>query len=254
MGSHSDPRSDAELLRASARDPEAFGVFYDRHAATVLAYFQRRTACAESAADLAAETFAAAFHARRRYRDTGAPAVAWVFGIAHHQLADAIRHERIDDRARKRLGMERVELDDEALRRIEELADLAPVRARLDAALTELTPDSAEAVRLRVDAELPYTEVARRLGCTEGAARVRVARALMKLADTIGGNAMTTDPSPSPRGSRSRRTSRGASNRASEGDRSPTSSDALSLRDRRWRLCCGSGCSSWRRPAHRGSL
>jgi DNA-directed RNA polymerase specialized sigma24 family protein len=27
--------------------------------------------------------------------------------------------------------------------------------------------------------------VARRLGCTEGAARVRVARALMKLADTL---------------------------------------------------------------------
>ena len=185
MGSNGDPRSDAELLRASGRDPEAFGVFYDRHAATVLAYFQRRTACAESAADLAAETFAAAFHARRRYRDTGAPALAWVFGIARHLLADAIRDERIDDRARRRLGMERVELDDEALRRIEELADLAPVRARLDAALAELTPDSAEAVRLRVDAELPYTEVARRLGCTEGAARVRVARALMKLADTL---------------------------------------------------------------------
>jgi RNA polymerase sigma factor (sigma-70 family) len=185
MDSDSDSRSDAELLRTSARDPEAFGVFYDRHAATLLAYFQRRTACPESAADLAAETFAAAFHARRDYRDTGTPAIAWVFGIARHLLIDSVRREHIEDRARRRLGLERVELDDEALRRIEELADLAPVRARLDAALTELTPDSAEAVRLRVDAELPYTEVARRLGCTEGAARVRVARALMKLADTL---------------------------------------------------------------------
>jgi RNA polymerase sigma factor (sigma-70 family) len=185
MDSESDSRSDAELLRVSARDPEAFGVFYDRHATTLLAYFQRRTACAESAADLAAETFAAAFHARRRYRDTGTPAIAWVFGIARHLLIDSVRREHIEDRARRRLRLERIELDDEALRRIEELADLAPVRARLDAALTELTPDSAEAVRLRVDAELPYAEVARRLGCTEGAARVRVARALMKLADTL---------------------------------------------------------------------
>ena len=185
MGSKSDPRSDAELLHASARDAEAFGVFYDRHAATVLAYFQRRTACAESAADLAAETFATAYFARRHYRDTGAPAVAWVFGIARHLLIDSVRREHIEDRARRRLGLERVELDDEALRRIEELADLASVRALLDAALAKLTPGSAEAVRLRVDAELPYTEVARRLGCTEGAARVRVARALMKLADTL---------------------------------------------------------------------
>jgi RNA polymerase sigma-70 factor (ECF subfamily) len=178
-------RSDAELLRASARDPEAFGVFYDRHGAAVLAYFQRRTACAETAADLAAETFAAAFHARRRYRDTGAPALSWLIGIARHLLADWIQYERVQARARARLRMERLELDDAALRRIEELADLTAVRARLDAALAELTPDSAEAVRLRVGAELPYAEVARRLGCTEGAARVRVARALTKLADTL---------------------------------------------------------------------
>jgi RNA polymerase sigma factor (sigma-70 family) len=185
MGSNDDSRSDAQLLRASARDPEAFGVFYDRHGATVLAYFQRRTACAESAADLTAETFATAFCARRRYRDTGTAAIAWVLGIARHLLVDSIRNERIEDRARRRLGLERVELDDDALRRIEELADLASVRERLDAALAELPPDSAEAVRLRVDAELPYAEVARRLGCTEGAARVRVARALTKLADAL---------------------------------------------------------------------
>jgi RNA polymerase sigma factor (sigma-70 family) len=177
--------SDADLLRRSARDPEAFGAFYDRHAVTVLAYFQRRTACAESAADLTAETFATAFRSRRRYRDTGAPAIAWVLGIARHLLADSIRNERIETRARKRLRLERVELDDEALRRIEELADLVPVRERLDAALAGLPPESAEAVRLRVDDELPYSEVARRLGCTEGAARVRVARALTKLADTL---------------------------------------------------------------------
>jgi RNA polymerase sigma-70 factor (ECF subfamily) len=185
MESEHDARSDGELLRRSGRDPEAFGAFYDRHAATVLAYFQRRTACAESAADLAAETFAKAFYGRRRYRAMGVPAIAWVLGIARHVLADSIRNERIEDRARGRLGLERVELDDEALRRIEELADLERVRERLDTALAELPRDSAEAVRLRVDGELPYAEVARRLGCTEGAARVRVARALTKLADTL---------------------------------------------------------------------
>jgi RNA polymerase sigma factor (sigma-70 family) len=185
MGSEYETRCDAQLLRRSGRDPEAFGAFYDRHAATVLAYFQRRTACAESAADLTAETFAAAFRSRRRYRERGVPAIAWVLGIARHLLADSIRSERIEDRARRRLGLERLELDDEALRRIEELADLTAVRARLESALAELPPDSAEAVRLRVDAELPYAEVARRLGCTEGAARVRVARALTKLADSL---------------------------------------------------------------------
>src|SRR3954471_12119201 len=106
MGSEYEVRSDVELLRRSGRDPEAFGVFYDRHAATVLAYFQRRTACAESAADLTAEAFAAAFRSRRRYCGRGVAATPWVLGIARRLLADSIRSERIADRARRRLGLE----------------------------------------------------------------------------------------------------------------------------------------------------
>jgi DNA-directed RNA polymerase specialized sigma24 family protein len=108
-----DP-SDAELLRASGDDPEAFGRFYDRHAGVVLAFFMRRTGWPQLAADLTAETFAAAFISRRRYRDTGAPALAWLLGIARHQLGTALRRERVEERARKRLGLERVELDDES--------------------------------------------------------------------------------------------------------------------------------------------
>lgn len=181
----SDPRTDAELLRISGRDPDAFGVLYKRHSSTVLAYLQRRTACPETAADLAAETFAAAFQARRRYRDTGASAAAWLLGIARRQLANAIRSQGIDRRARQRLGLERIDLDDEALRRIEELADLESIRNRLAAALADLPPETAAAVRLRVADELPYAEVAQRLECSEGAARVRVARALTKLADNL---------------------------------------------------------------------
>jgi RNA polymerase sigma-70 factor (ECF subfamily) len=176
---------DAELLRTSARDPECFGVFYDRHAATVLAFFQRRTASPEAALDLAAETFAAAFNARRRYRKTDAPTVAWLFGIARRELAQALRTEEIATRARRRLRFESIEVEDDELRRIEELADLDPIRERLEAALSELPGGAADAVRMRVKDDLPYAEVARRLGCSEGAARVRVARALTRLADAL---------------------------------------------------------------------
>ena len=180
-----DRREDAELLRASARDPQAFGVLYDRHAPLLLAYFARRTADPQAAADLASETFAAAFVARRRYRSTGAPVEAWLFAIARRKLADTLRRGRVEDRARRRLGMRRVELDDDALARIEELDALAPVRARLHDALSSLPPESARAVDLRVAHELSYAEVARRLGCSEGAARVRVARALSALHDQL---------------------------------------------------------------------
>jgi RNA polymerase sigma-70 factor, ECF subfamily len=178
-------RSDAELLARSARDPEAFGIFYDRYAERLLIYFARRTWDAQEAADLTAETFAAAFAARRGYRDTGAPAFAWLLGIARHQLHRALRRRRIDDRARRRLGIERVALDDASLARIEELADLRATRAAVSAALEQLPPAMARAVELRVSEELPFAEVARRLDCTEGAARVRVTRGLQKLANLL---------------------------------------------------------------------
>jgi RNA polymerase sigma-70 factor, ECF subfamily len=178
-------QTDAELLAKSARDPEAFGIFYDRYAERLLTYFARRTWDAQEAADLTAETFAAAFAGRRRYRDTGAPAFAWLLGIARHQLHRALRRQRIDERARRRLHIERVALDDASLARIEELAELRSIRPTLSAALDQLPPGVARAVELRVAEELPFAEVARRLGCTEGAARVRVTRGLHQLADLL---------------------------------------------------------------------
>ena len=180
-----DSRSDAELLAASAADPEAFGVFYDRNVRALLAFFYRRTACPQTAADLTAETFAVAFAARRRFRDVGAPGLAWLLGIARREFSAAVRREKVRDRARRRLGMERIELDEASAERIEELADLAPLRAAVEAALGSLTPKVAEAVSLRVERDLPYAEVARRIGCSEGAARVRVARGLAQLADQL---------------------------------------------------------------------
>ena len=109
---------DDELLARSARDPEAFGVFYERHERLVLGFFIRRVRDPELAADLAAETFAAALIAARKYRGGGAPASAWLVGIARHVLAGSVRRSRVEDRARRRLGMEPIVLDDALLERI----------------------------------------------------------------------------------------------------------------------------------------
>jgi RNA polymerase sigma factor (sigma-70 family) len=176
-----DHRSDAELLRAARRTPEDFGVFYDRHGDAVLGFFARRTADAQTAADLTAETFAQAFASRRRFRDTGAPATAWLFAIARHQLSRWMRREAIEDRARRRLGIPQVALTDEQLERIETLAELDYVRE----ALNQLPDGLAKAVSLRVADELPYPDVALALGCSEAAARVRVSRGLSRLADLL---------------------------------------------------------------------
>jgi len=182
-----EERSDAELLQGSADDPELFGIFYDRHVAALLSFFYRRTASAQLAADLTSETFANAFLSRARYRNTGAPARAWLLGIARHELSRSVRRQQAESRARKRLGVPRTAVEDADLDRIEQLADFRPVRAAVQEALGRLPPALASAVVLRVANDLPYPDVARRLGCSERAARVRVSRALMRLEKLLEG-------------------------------------------------------------------
>src|SRR5918998_4925990 len=119
-----DARSDETLLAALATEPEAFAPFYRRHVAPLLAYFVRRTGSAELAADLTAETFAAALDGVRRFDPARGPAVGWLYGIARRQLSHALRRGAVEDRARKRLGMQPLVLTDEALERVEALAVL----------------------------------------------------------------------------------------------------------------------------------
>ncbi len=181
-----EERSDAELLQGSVDDPELFGIFYDRHVSALLSFFYRRTASAQLAADLTAETFANAFLSRARYRNTGVPARAWLLGIARHELSRSVRRQQAESRARKRLGVPRTAVEDADLERIEELADFRPVRAAVQEALSRLPPALSSAVILRVANDLPYPEVAQRLGCSEKAARVRVSRGLMRLEEFLG--------------------------------------------------------------------
>jgi RNA polymerase sigma factor (sigma-70 family) len=186
-GSHSPPETvtDAELLRRAGRDPDAFAVFYRRHAGAVLTFFWNRTACAETAADLAAETFAQAYLSRRRYRPGPAPATAWLFAIARHQFSHYVRSASVASRGRARLGMRVGAHSSEELDRVEELADFANHRDTIHQALTRLSTALGDAVRFRVIDELSYDDVAERLGCTPAAARQRVARGLDQLATEL---------------------------------------------------------------------
>ena len=81
-----EERTDAELLLDSQTEPAAFTELYRRHAEDLLRYFARRTLNPETAAELTAETFAEAFASRHGYTDMGVNGVAWLYGIARHQL------------------------------------------------------------------------------------------------------------------------------------------------------------------------
>jgi RNA polymerase sigma-70 factor, ECF subfamily len=172
-------RSDEDLL--SARDGASFEVFYRRHAERMLGYFARRTRDAELAADLTAETFAAALGGSRRFRPDAGPASAWLFGIASKKLIDAQRRGYAERRARRRLGMERIELTDADIARIEALAGIEAGEL-----IEVLVPDQRLAVQAHVVDGRPYGEIAHDLNVSEAVVRKRVSRGLAALRERIG--------------------------------------------------------------------
>jgi RNA polymerase sigma factor (sigma-70 family) len=169
--------SDEELLARAADEPEAFGVFYDRFERRILAFLSRATGRSDVAADLTAEVFAAALVGVSGFRPELGSAQAWLFAIARHELTDAWEHGRVEDRARRRLGIEPLALRDELLERIDELGD-GDQAVRL---LAELPEDQRLAVQGRVVEERDYGELARSLRCSESVARQRVSRGLRAL-------------------------------------------------------------------------
>ena len=72
------PTSDEALLERAARDPEAFGLFYDRFEAELLRFFLRATRRGELAADLTAEVFAGALASLASFDPTRGHARAWL--------------------------------------------------------------------------------------------------------------------------------------------------------------------------------
>lgn len=171
---------DLELLRAArAGDGQAFGAFYSRRRAVVLAFLRRRTASPEVAADLLAETFAAALAAvLDSERELAGEPVAWLMTIARNKSTDSLRRGQVEQVARRRLALEPLSLDDEDLRRIDELADATDVAVELAAALPR---EQFEALRARILDEQDYSQIAGTLRCSEAVVRKRVSRALQTL-------------------------------------------------------------------------
>jgi RNA polymerase sigma factor (sigma-70 family) len=175
-----DLRTDAELLAATCRDVEAFGVFYRRHVRAVLGAVARRTGDPELAADIASEAFAQAMLSSHRYDPRRGEPTAWLFGIVANTLAAGARRGVAEARARRKLGMEPVAVDPVDARWIEALGRADVGREALGH-LAQLPDSQRELVAAHVIGERSYRELAREGDLSEATVRQRVSRGLRTL-------------------------------------------------------------------------
>lgn len=180
-------KSDATLIREARKDASAFRELYVRHVADLQAWLTRRTGDEGLAFELAAETFAEAALCLKRFEDrANGSAAPWLFGIATNLLRRWYSSQRVETAARRRLGLPltAVEAGYEDVEDRDAGARLGPA---LRVAVGELPEGQRRALELRVVGELPYRDVARALGCSPLAARLRVSRAVTALSQTLKG-------------------------------------------------------------------
>jgi RNA polymerase sigma-70 factor (ECF subfamily) len=182
------PPDDAAIIERSARDPEAFAVLYDRHAATLHRYVARRLG-EDVADDIVADTFLTAFRKRVGFDPSAArDARPWLYGIAANLIGKHARSEIRMLRAYARTGADpvltpREMTADDALSRV----DSAAAHRDLAGALAALAQGDREVLLMIAWADLSYAEVATALGIPVGTVRSRLNRARTKVRAALGG-------------------------------------------------------------------
>lgn len=168
-------------VRAAQADRASFAVLYRRYLDPVYGYCFYLLGDHHDAEDATERTFLAALGAVDRFRDEGATFRAWLFRIAHNQVANVLR-ARSRHRTDPLEGLpEPAAADDPAL-----LAGIADDVRRLRSAVASLADDRRQVVILRFVDGLTAREIGDVLGRSPGAVRVLQHRALRELARTLG--------------------------------------------------------------------
>jgi RNA polymerase sigma-70 factor, ECF subfamily len=177
---------DGALLAAFlVGDDDAFGELVRRNEGLVLAIVRRYARSPEDARDLAQRTFLRAFEAARRAfrRGTrsGVPFRRWLVrvavNLAKNHLRDELRFPRAPLDALGSAPATAALPGDELLR--DERA------RRMRGEVLRLPRRQREVLTLRIDAELPFAEIAQTLGISENAAKVSFHHATRRLRDAL---------------------------------------------------------------------
>lgn len=148
---------------------------FERHYATVYRFVRRRTAGRAEAEDLTQEVFAAAVAALGEARVESPPPLAWLYTVAQRRLVDAARRGRL-------AAVPTPAEEEPAVRDAGYGWEVAEALAGAVAALPESQRDVVVA---KLWEGRPLSEIADRLGTTEAACKMRLARGLAQLRDRL---------------------------------------------------------------------
>lgn len=175
-----DPDPDLGDVLGAQRDPAAFAALYRRYLDRVYGYAFYMLGDHHDAEDATERAFLSALRAIGRFRSDGGTFRAWLFRIAHNELANALR---------RRARHSAASLDDVFASAEDDPAHVVGAldeSRRVRRAVSALPDDRRQVIVLRFVDGLSAREIGVVLGRSEGAIRVLQHRALRDLAEILG--------------------------------------------------------------------
>jgi RNA polymerase sigma-70 factor (ECF subfamily) len=182
------PRSDGELCAAFLTgDKQAFDELMRRHQEQVFRLVRRYAATPDEARELTQRAFVQAFEAARRTFPRLAatpgdmPFRAWLLRIAINLGKNQVR----DEGRWKKTPLEAVAPQVSPTPSAQESLERAEAEALTRRAVAALPKRQREVFTLRIDAGLPFADIAATLGITEGNAKSHFHYAVKRLRDEV---------------------------------------------------------------------
>lgn len=162
-----------------ARDRAAFVALFTHFAPRLKSYFLRLGAADGPAEELAQEAMLMIWRKAELYDPGRAAASTWIFAVARHLRADALRRERRQSGGGEAAGSSLDAAD--AAPGAEDLLAFARQEARLRQALRDLPQEQARVVELSYFGDRSHAEIGRDLGLPLGTVKGRLRQAMGRL-------------------------------------------------------------------------
>ena len=172
-----DLDDEGSLVEQARHDRRAFTPLYRRYVGPIYGYCYHRLGSREAAEDATSLVFAKALASLPGHR--GGSFRGWLYGIAHHVVADALRARGPDE------SLDAAASAVDAAPSPEEVALIEEERWALRTVLAHLLPEQRRVVELRL-AGLTSAEIGQVLGRSRGAVDVAQHRAVGRLRTLLG--------------------------------------------------------------------
>lgn len=178
-----DYSDEVALIDTAKQDPAAFGLLYSRYVERIYRYVYFRVGGVSDAEDITSKVFVRAYQNLKRYRHLGLPFSAWLYRIAHNQVANFHR-----DRGRYReIAIDDMNLPDGgSWQRLPETVAVSNEETDLLMRMVNDLPEQRrELIMFKFIHKLSNEEIAKVLDKTEGAIKSLYHRTLLELRDRM---------------------------------------------------------------------